>query len=117
MENSALTIDDSALDQHCSTMIQNPQNVGSTTVPSQALVGQVNEELIAAIRKVQLPKFLKNRPDIWFFMIEAEFQASSIKSDATKYNATLRTLDPDTVQQITDILYQPPTENKYENLK
>lgn len=49
--------------------------------------------------------FIKDRPDIWFFLIESEF------------NATLRALDTDTLQQVMDILYNPPERNKYENLK
>lgn len=80
-------------------------------------LGYVSDDLISAIRKPQPPPFIKDRPDIWFFLIESEFNTTRTRSDEAKYNATLRALDTDTLQQVTDILYNPPEQNKYEHLK
>lgn len=82
--------------------------------------GQVqatNTEYVSLVTKPQLPTFMKDRPDIWFFLIESEFTASRIRSDDVKYNATLRALDADTLQQITDIISAPPIVDKYGTLK
>ncbi|XP_043262246.1 uncharacterized protein LOC122403031 [Colletes gigas] len=76
-----------------------------------------DSEYLAAVSKPQLPAFMKERPDIWFYLIEAEFAAARTRSDDVKYNATLRALDPDTLHQITDIISTPPTTNKYATLK
>ncbi|KAK2578745.1 hypothetical protein KPH14_012271 [Odynerus spinipes] len=55
--------------------------------PPPALATLLNEDFISAIRKVQLPSFMQDRTDIWFFVIESEFQSSRIVNDLTKYNA------------------------------
>ena len=77
----------------------------------------MNEDLISTIRKPQLPAIIKNRPDIWFLLIEAEFAASRTRNDDAKYNSIIRALDSDTLQQITNVLYNPPTQDKYQYLK
>lgn len=64
-----------------------------------------------------LPAFVKDRIDLWFILVEAEFKASRIRSDDTKYNLVIRSLDAETIQRITDILYKPPEKDKYETLK
>lgn len=67
--------------------------------------------------KPQLPPFMKDRPDIWFILIESEFTASRTINDDVKYSATLRALDTDTLHKITDIICAPPAAEKYRNLK
>ena len=74
-------------------------------------------EYLAAVSKPQLPAFMKDRPDIWFYLIEAEFAALKTRSDDIKYNSTLKALDSDTLRQITDIITTPPANNKYATLK
>lgn len=76
-----------------------------------------DSEFLAAVSKPQLPAFMKDRPDIWFYLIEAEFAAARTRSDDVKYNSTLRALDHDTLNQITDIIATPPTTNKYATLR
>lgn len=96
---------------------QRSQDTQSSRERIPSLAGYVSDDIISAIRKPQPPPFMKDRPDIWFFLIESEFNATRTRSDEAKFNATLRALDTDTLQQITDILYNPPEQNKYENLK
>ena len=74
-------------------------------------------EYLAAASKPQLPQFMKDRPDIWFYLIEAEFKVSRTRSDDVKYNSTLKALDPESLSQTTDIIATPPEANKYEILK
>lgn len=74
-------------------------------------------EYLAAVSRPQLPAFMKEKPEIWFYLIESEFTAARTRSDDVKYNATLRALDPDTLNQVTDIISSPPTTDKYVTLK
>ncbi|XP_066589575.1 uncharacterized protein [Prorops nasuta] len=77
----------------------------------------LRDDLISVIRKPQLPAFMRDRPDIWFILIETEFRANRITGDESKFSATLRALDTETLQQITDMIYRPPEKDKYETLK
>ncbi|KAK0157292.1 hypothetical protein PV328_011050 [Microctonus aethiopoides] len=101
------------------TSTSTTNNNGNAVVDQQqaAHVPAVNPNYHAVSSKPQLPPFLKDRPDIWFYLIEAEFNASGTQSDDIKYNATLRALDSDTLQQDTDIICTPPEEDKYKTLK
>lgn len=82
-----------------------------------ALAALFRDNLICSIRKPNLPTFLRDRPDIWFFMVESEFKSCNVKNDDTKFNSTIRALDADTLKQITDILNNPPATDKYQFLK
>lgn len=50
-------------------------------------------EYFFAISKPQLPPFIKERPDIWFCLIESEFDTTNTHTDTAKYSATLKGLD------------------------
>ncbi|KAK2578440.1 hypothetical protein KPH14_012568, partial [Odynerus spinipes] len=62
---------------------QQAENNGHEQNPPSNLATLLNEDFISAIRKVQLPAFMQDRPDIWFFVIESEFQSSRIVNDLT----------------------------------
>ena len=51
-----------------------------------------DSEYLAAVSKPQLALFMKDRPDIWFYLIEAEFNASRTKSDDVNPFASKRGL-------------------------
>lgn len=116
-QDEPIPVDESndTINEGPSNGFQRPQDTQSTR--ERSLAGYVSDDIISAIRKPQPPPFMKDRPDIWFFLIESEFNATRTRSDEAKYNATLRALDPDMLQQITDILYNPPGQNKYEHSK
>lgn len=65
--------------------------------PPQENLVMINTDLIAAIRKPRPPPFIKERPDVWFTLLEIEFHASNTRNDDTKYSTTLRHLDVDTI--------------------
>lgn len=69
------------------------------------------------VTKIQLPTFIKERPDLWFLLVETEFKSANIRSDITKYSAVLKALDVETLTQITDVLTNPPESNAFEHLK
>ncbi|GFR09298.1 uncharacterized protein TNCT_241751 [Trichonephila clavata] len=66
---------------------------------------------------VKPPSFLRNKPNLWFFQLEAQFDVANITQDQTKYNIVLSALDEHILDFIEDILSHPPTENKYIALK
>lgn len=74
-------------------------------------------EYFFAFPKPQLPPFIKERPDIWFCLIESEFDATNTHTDKAKFSAALKGLDQDTLLQITDLINNPPTDNRYDKLK
>ncbi|XP_034936590.1 uncharacterized protein [Chelonus insularis] len=65
----------------------------------------------------KLPAFWKNKPDLWFMQVESIFRSKGIRSDVAKYDAVVGTFDSETIELATDILRNPPEENKYEYLK
>ncbi|XP_066589580.1 uncharacterized protein [Prorops nasuta] len=71
---------------------------------------------VQAVWKQQLPNFMVEAPDIWFYLIEAEFSAARVTSDETKYLAVLRALDAGTLKLLTDILRDPPEKERYKHL-
>lgn len=90
-------------------------NLGQTTLDNAA--GILNENVISAINKIQLTPFRRERPDVWFYIVESDFAASRITSDETKYIAVLKALDAETIDEITDVVVNPPNRDKYNNLK
>ncbi|XP_066595495.1 uncharacterized protein [Prorops nasuta] len=97
--------------QDSSSMSETPNYMN---VPYNVQMG-VNE--IQAVWKQKLPTFMSDAPDAWFILVEAQFTASRITSDDTKYLAVLRAVDADTLRQLTDVIRRPPAKDKFEYLK
>ncbi|GFQ90545.1 uncharacterized protein TNCT_6141 [Trichonephila clavata] len=66
---------------------------------------------------VKPPPFWRNKPNLWFFQLEAHFDVANITQDQIKYNIVLSALDEHILDFIEDILSNLPTENKYIALK
>ncbi|GFQ93499.1 uncharacterized protein TNCT_342891 [Trichonephila clavata] len=66
---------------------------------------------------VKPPPFWRNKPNLWFFQLEAQFDVANITQDQTKYNIVLSALDEHILDFIEGISFNPPTENKYIALK
>ncbi|KAI5721773.1 hypothetical protein M8J77_025546 [Diaphorina citri] len=66
---------------------------------------------------VKPPPFWKNKPDIWFAQIEAQFRTSQVTADQTKFDIAISAIDSQILEVVSDIILQPPADNKYENLK
>ncbi|XP_026475597.1 uncharacterized protein LOC113380647 [Ctenocephalides felis] len=72
---------------------------------------------IAAFNNHRLTPFNGDSPDLWFLVIEYEFQSAKIRSDDTKYTAVHKALDFETLRLIQDVLRNPPMTGKYEHIK
>ncbi|XP_055949654.1 uncharacterized protein LOC129983948 [Argiope bruennichi] len=66
---------------------------------------------------IKLPNFWRNKPKLWFLQLEAQFANSGISQDSTKYNIVVAALDKIVLGLVVDVLSDPPTDKKYENLK
>ena len=66
---------------------------------------------------VKIPPFWKTNPQIWFLQVEAQFAVSGITQDNTKYNIIIANIDSSVLNDVSDLLLNPPQENKYDVLK
>lgn len=66
---------------------------------------------------VKLPPLWKNNIKMWFIQAECNFQLSGITADLTKYNNIVAAIDSETLSAVSDILLNPPNEDKYSTLK
>ncbi|KAG7191209.1 hypothetical protein KM043_013184 [Ampulex compressa] len=62
---------------------------------------------IQNVEYIKLPAFWKNFPELWFTQTGATFANRRILSDLRKYNYVLEALNPETVQQMSDLLRRP----------
>ena len=73
----------------------------------------------AAVYRVtpKLPPFWPAQPEIWFAQVEAQFSLANITSDKTKYDYVVGNLDHRFASEISDLIVNPPAENRYLTLK
>ncbi|XP_037292922.1 uncharacterized protein LOC119188889 [Manduca sexta] len=66
---------------------------------------------------MKLPPFWHDKPAIWFAQAEAQFEIAGISQDSTKYGHILSKLDTRVATELEDVIENPPTKDKYNNLK
>lgn len=73
----------------------------------------------SSIRRIQIkvPPFWKQNPELWFRQLEAQFSNSQITSDLTKFNSIVGIIESDILSSVSDIVINPPANNKYETIK
>lgn len=64
----------------------------------------------------KIPEFWTDQPRVWFIQLEAMLAPQKLGDD-TKYNMVVAKLGKEVIQQVTDILVNPPEERKYKALK
>lgn len=80
----------------------------------------INEDLVTqeiANLSIKVPQFWKPDPKIWFVQIEAQFRRSRIVSDQAKFDTVVSSIDADILSQVSEIVTDPPAENKYIAIK
>ncbi|XP_023217769.1 uncharacterized protein LOC111620136 [Centruroides sculpturatus] len=66
---------------------------------------------------LKLPPFWDKTPELWFANIEAQFAISGITKDSTKYYSVVSAFHSDVLNYVSDIVLNPPAENRYNTLK
>lgn len=90
-------------------------NGGNPDPPPANNNNAVNNNVSAV--SVKVPPFWKANPALWFCQLEAQFENSRITVDRTMYNAAVMSIDSSVLSQVSDIVLNPPNENKYLTLK
>ena len=85
----------------------------------QKAVPQANHPNSAGVNSVSIkvPSFWTTRPEVWFALLESQFNTKNITSDETKYHHAVTGLDKSTAEEISAFLLNPPSNGKYEGLK
>ncbi|XP_041971073.1 uncharacterized protein LOC121736518 [Aricia agestis] len=73
-------------------------------------------ELAAITLTTKIPDFWTDHPKIWFIRTEAMLAPQKL-SDETKYDIVVSKLSREVIQQVTDILIDPPAVKKFDTLK
>lgn len=66
---------------------------------------------------VKIPPLWKNNINLWFIQVESSFTLSKITSDTTKYHTIISSIDAEALTTVSDIVLNPPADNKYLALK
>lgn len=74
-------------------------------------------EKVCVTTRVKLPKFWPQKINLWFHRVEAQFQLSKIVRDETKFTHIVCELDDKYLEEVEDIVKNPPEVNKYETIK
>lgn len=67
--------------------------------------------------KIRVPPFWKQDPQLWFLQLEAQFANANIATDLTKFNTIVGNVDCDILTCVSDIIRNPPANNRYETIK
>lgn len=65
---------------------------------------------------IKIPPFWIEKPEMWFFTVEAQFKISGITAEETRFNYLVSQLDPEFLENIWDIV-QSSDPNKYSAAK
>ncbi|GFV78752.1 uncharacterized protein TNCV_2920121 [Trichonephila clavipes] len=80
---------------------------------NEMAVAKSNQETFEAYKvSVKTPPFWEEKPEIWFFQVEAQFSIANIKQEETKFNYLVSQLDTKFIENIWDII-QSDEKNKY----
>lgn len=66
---------------------------------------------------IRIPAFWKNQVKAWFNYIECLFKLSNVSRDEVRYALVVSALDSLALEQISDILANPPLGDKYRTVK
>ncbi|KAJ0179006.1 hypothetical protein K1T71_000787 [Dendrolimus kikuchii] len=91
----------------------------TTQVPATASTKQEIAEysnLAQITVSSRIPDFWTDQPRLWFAQFDA-IVANQKLSEGNKYNLVVTKLNKESIQQVTDLLLQPPQEKPYASLK
>ncbi|XP_018573267.1 uncharacterized protein LOC108912511 [Anoplophora glabripennis] len=66
---------------------------------------------------VRVPPFWSDKVGLWFCQLEAQFSIAGVRQDSTKFGYVVGNLDSRYIEEVEDIICNPPAQNQYETLK
>lgn len=99
-----------------------PQDAGGVTTRRRrkemlAATDPSGEPRVIRHQNLKLPTFSPDDPELWFALLEAQFDTYGITDDVTKYNAVLTNLDITHSKYVKDVIINPPSQAKYKKIK
>lgn len=76
-----------------------------------------SKTLEASAVSVKIPPFWVDKPEMWFFQVEAQFQICNIVTEDTKFNYLVAQLEPRFIENIWDIIKDSTNKTKYSSAK
>lgn len=99
---------ESQVDDHVSKRRQKKVRVSTDHKPESSDIRKFN---------LKVPTFSPEDPELWFALLEAQFDNLEIDEDAVKFNNVISNLDIVHAKTVKDIIINPPLTNKYERIK
>ncbi|XP_076660112.1 uncharacterized protein LOC143363400 [Halictus rubicundus] len=62
---------------------------------------------------IKLPPFWTEKPEVWFYQVEAQFEITGITVESTKFNYLVAQLEPKYVENIWDLVSDRTITDKY----
>lgn len=66
---------------------------------------------------IKVPPFSPEDPELWFALIEGQFDSHDVTDDYTKFTHVTNNLDIQYAKAVKDIIVNPPTKNRYDKIK
>lgn len=87
--------------------------------PRKMRVSTVRDDTSSDRRKFSLkvPKFSPEDPELWFALLESQFDSLEIIEDSVKFSSVASNLDIQYAKTVKDIILNPPATNRYEKIK
>ncbi|XP_031785821.1 uncharacterized protein LOC116417302 [Nasonia vitripennis] len=79
--------------------------------------GQNDKREVDAASKCTLPPYWTFNPSLWFSQAESSFRSNRVTRDVAKYDLIVAGLPQDVAQEVSDVILNPPAEQRYETLK
>ncbi|GFW97522.1 peptidase A2 domain-containing protein [Trichonephila clavipes] len=80
------------------------------------MLNEDSKNLEISAVSIKIPPFWTDRPEIWFYQVEAQFQISRISLEETKFHYLVLQLEPKYVKKIWDIV-NSKSDTKYTDSK
>lgn len=78
---------------------------------------RISETYSGAKVNIKVPDFSPCEPEIWFALLEGQFENYGITEDSIKFNNVIIHLDMQHAKEVKDIIVNPPTKNRYDKIK
>lgn len=110
---------DTSSDSQNTAPSQNGDNVTTRSKKKARRCTLLAEEVPSKPTKcnMKVPTFSPEDPEIWFALLEAQFENYRIEDDATKFNQVIINLDLVHAKAVKDLITNPPVQGRYIKIK